>query len=228
MSDEAERAQQASWQRNAAPWARVVRDGGIRSRQETTNDAVLDAITELAPGTVLDVGCGEGWLVRALVEVGIDGRGVDGSGELVALARERGGDRYDCLSYAEVAGRGAELGRFDLVVANFALLGDASTRALVSAVPRLLQEGGHFVLQTVHPGVAAGAGPYTSGWREGSWEGFGDDFRDPPPWYFRTTEDWVALLLGPGLELVALREPVGADARPCSLLLVARSAPGAT
>ena len=52
----------ASWERNAANWTRVVREGLIPSRRAGTDAAILDAIAERAPRRLLDIGCGEGWL----------------------------------------------------------------------------------------------------------------------------------------------------------------------
>ncbi len=77
-------------------------------------------------------------------------------------------------------------------------------------------------MQTLHPLMACGDGPYVDGWRTGSWAGFGDDFSDPAPWYFRTTESWIRLLRDCGFRLVEMREPLHPISRkPISLILVA-------
>src|SRR5438874_1602582 len=60
-----------SWHKNAAPWTAAVRDNQIESRRLVTNQAVVDAIVGRSPRTALDIGCGEGWLVRALAAHGI-------------------------------------------------------------------------------------------------------------------------------------------------------------
>jgi 2-polyprenyl-3-methyl-5-hydroxy-6-metoxy-1,4-benzoquinol methylase len=55
------------------------------------NSAHLDAIIEIAgppPRTVLDVGCGTGTLVRALIGCGYDAYGIDISKDVVIKARE--------------------------------------------------------------------------------------------------------------------------------------------
>ncbi len=54
-----------SWAANAAPWIALLQGKGIASRQ-ITNPAIVNAISRYRPDSVLDVGCGEGWLCRAL------------------------------------------------------------------------------------------------------------------------------------------------------------------
>jgi len=218
-ADHPEDAILRSWKRNAEPWTRAVRDGRIRSRVEVTNAAIRDAVLELAPRTVLDLGCGEGWLVRALVAAGIDARGVDAVEDLVLHAAELGGpDRYRVASFDDIGQRPEDFGPVDVVVANFSLLGERSTADAVGAVPRLLHAGGHFLVQTVHPFTAPP--PVKSGWRSGSWEGFGEEFEDASPWYFRTVADWVVLFSEAGLSLVSFDEPRGPA--PSSLLFHTR------
>lgn len=59
-----------SWHINAAAWVAAIREGVIESRLLVTNKAIIDAAIERSPKTVLDTGCGEGWLVRELTRHG--------------------------------------------------------------------------------------------------------------------------------------------------------------
>ncbi len=217
-----------SWQRNAAPWSNAVREQQIESRRLVTDEAVLDAVLRRMPGTVLDIGCGEGWLARALTARGIRTTGVDAVPALIDAARADSGGTgdYRVATYeAIVAGaldEGEQTQRFDVAVANFSLIGHDAVDGLVRHVTRLLASGGHFIVQTLHPATARGDLPYVDGWRHGSWAGFSADFTDPAPWYFRTLESWVALIAESGLHLRELREPVHpVTGNPASLLLVA-------
>ena len=211
-----------AWSENAEAWTASVRGGHIRSRMEVTNDAIWHAVTRQEPEQVLDLGCGEGWLVRGLVAAGIDVRGVDATPALIERARQADDDdRYTVATYDEIADDPSAFGQFDLVVANFALLGEHSTERAVGALPALLRPGGTFVLQTVHPFMVADQG--ASGWRSGSWEGLGQGFTEAAPWYFRTVANWVVLLTETGMSLVRIEEPRNPRGMPASLLLTARS-----
>ena len=209
-----------SWSDNADAWTRAVRDGAIASRQAGTDAAIVEAVVRGLPprGRVLDVGCGEGWLVRALAAVGADARGVDVSPELVEAARGAGG-RFEVLSYEAAADDPSRLGGpVDAAVFNFALLSDRVTGVLRAAAGRL-DAGGRVLVQTVHPATAAA--PYRDGWREESFGAFGGGFA-PMPWFFRTFGSWVRTLDAAGLRLAEASEPVHPETgAPLSLILAA-------
>jgi 2-polyprenyl-3-methyl-5-hydroxy-6-metoxy-1,4-benzoquinol methylase len=209
-----------SWRKNAAPWTAAVRDNRIESRVRVTNQAIIDAVMGRAPSSVLDIGCGEGWLVRALATRGIRAIGVDVVPDLIDRASRAGGE-FRVASYEDIIDRGFEA-TVDVAVANFSLIGKESVDGLVRRAPSLLTPGGALVVQTLHPLIACGELPYVDGWRAGSWGGFNDDFTDPAPWYFRTLEGWVALITGANLRLVEMREPLHPiTGRPASVIFVA-------
>lgn len=219
---DAEAQIRATWQRNAAPWTAAVRGQHIESRRRITDQAIVDAVTRHAPRRVLDAGCGEGWLTRRLAALGMDVLGVDAEPALIAAAEAHGGGMFQVRSYAEL-GAGAHGETFDAVVCNFALLGRESGEALCQAAPTQLQPGGALIVQTLHPHAVCGDLPYADGWRPGSWDGCGDGFVEPAPWYFRTLESWVRLFDRAGLRVVSLDEPLHPDTgRPASVIITGR------
>lgn len=215
-----------SWRSNADAWTAAVRGGAIESRRLATDRAVVDAVLALQPQRVLDLGCGEGWLVRALTAHGIDCDGVDGSPALIDAARAAGAGRYQVCSYADLSRNPQSLGAdFDVVVTNFALL-DADLGPLLQAVRSLLTADGSLIIQTVHPWAAGG--DYRDGWRLEDFRGFDGQWQ-PMPWFFRTLESWGKLLREAGFALIDLREPRHPHTQmPLSLLLTAEPRPGAS
>ncbi|HEX7028863.1 MAG TPA: class I SAM-dependent methyltransferase [Gammaproteobacteria bacterium] len=209
-----------TWHKNARSWTNAVRKGEIESRRQVTDLAIIDAVLDRSSRTVLDIGCGEGWLARELAARNIKVSGVDAVPELIEAARLAGGGDFRVMTYEDIAAGKLEVS-VDTAVCNFSLLGKESVEGLFNAVPALLSPNGVFIVQTLHPLIACGDLPYEDGWREGSWAGFNEDFTDPAPWYFRTLESWIRLFVDNGFRLREVREPLHPETqKPVSVIFV--------
>lgn len=210
------------WENNALPWTRAVRAGAIASREQVTDRAILEVIEKRTPASVLDLGCGEGWLCRALARPGRRVMGVDATEALIQEARRAGGGEFHTLDYAQIADN-ALRERFDLAVCNFSLLGRDSVETLFMRIPRLLKPAGHFVMQTLHP---ASLEATADGWQTGSWQGCGDGFGKAAPWYFRSLCSWRELFARAGLGIRCEIAPAyPSTGTPASIIFVAASGP---
>ncbi len=209
-----------SWTDNASAWTQVVRDGLIPSRQAGTDAAIVDACMRLAPGPVLDVGCGEGWLVRALGARGIHATGVDVSAPLIEQASALGGGTFAVATYDQIERDPAvAAGPWRGIVCNFALLAEP-VHPLLSALRTRLAPAGTLVIQSVHPWSARGDAPYRSEWRTEAFDAFAVSFPTPMPWFYRTMGAWQEQLALAGLRIVRLDEPLHpSTGSPLSLLL---------
>ena len=141
MSDAFTRFEHRGWQRVAdrydATWA------------SSTRQFVppLLEMAELREGmSVLDVGCGPGYVSAAAAERGALPVGVDFSSEMVSIARQkfpkiefREGDAQD-LRFNDAS--------FDQVLANFALLHLAEPERAFAEASRVLKSGGRFAFTT--------------------------------------------------------------------------------
>ena len=97
-----------SWHKNATPWTAAVREQRIESRKLVTDHAIVDAVMSRRPDSVLDIGCGEGWLVRALAARGVRESSASTSSRRSSSRRARaGGGEFRVASYEEIARRRA-------------------------------------------------------------------------------------------------------------------------
>jgi 2-polyprenyl-3-methyl-5-hydroxy-6-metoxy-1,4-benzoquinol methylase len=218
--EDRERLLERSWTANADAWTDAVRQGRIASRKAGTDAAILDAILNHPRCRVLDLGCGEGWLARAVSPHGYEVTGIDSSDSLVAQADSAGGGRFFKSSYQDLIRDPTEhSGPFGLIVANFSLLGEQIVPLLEALRFRLGPEG-RILIQTLHPFVFGPAEPYESGWRLETFEQMGPAFSAHMPYYFRTFGKWIDDLSAAGLAIVRGCEPLDPRTRrPLSLLL---------
>lgn len=223
--------QRRSWEVNADAWTEAIRGGAVASREAGTNAAVLNAVRACGPASVLDVGCGEGWLAHALARRGTSVVGVDGSEGLIRAASD-GPGRFLVADYRSLADDPTIVpGPFDVVVCNFSLLDEDVVPLLRALRRRLAPTRGRLVVQTLHPWAANGDAPYLDGWRVERFDAFGSAFPAAMPWYFRTLGSWWRTLGEADLEVVRIEEPgvSGGDpsgpGAPLSLLIVARGSP---
>lgn len=200
----------AAWDRSARTYAAAMGGPGdsFRRRFEPFLDRWLPAGTP----DVLDLGCGHGWLTALLAERGARAVGVDGSAELVALARHA----HPALAF-EVADLTAGLprtlpGPFDVVVSHMVLMDLPVLDRLLADVAARLTDDGVLVATILHPAFFRQQPVYddvrhrrVTGYLEHEewWiEGFGGHrhYHRPLAWY-------VQRLAAAGLVLLDLDEP---------------------
>jgi SAM-dependent methyltransferase len=107
---------------------------------------LLEAAGVSGKMSILDVGCGPGYVSAAATERGVNAIGLDFSEEMIGIAKEkfpqvefRQGDAQN-LPFANRT--------FDRVVANFALLHLADPERAMSEAARVLKAGGRFAFTT--------------------------------------------------------------------------------
>lgn len=209
-----------SWKKNVSPWVTAIQDRQIESRRVVTDKAIIEAISSIPGDKVLDIGCGEGWLVRELSALGLSVTGIDAIDGLVNKAKELGDGSYKVLEYEQMSAR--TIGeKYDIATCNFSLLGKESVEHIFNVTPSILSDDGYFIIQTLHPNISCGDLPYIDGWREGSWTGFSNEFSDPAPWYFRTIESWFNLFHNSEFKLNQISEPTNLKTgKAASLIMV--------
>jgi len=206
-----------SWSKNIAPWIRAINNNEIESRVGVTNRAILKEVINRKPKNVLDIGCGEGWLVHLLTEKGINALGIDATDQFISYAKKYRKGKYKLLSYEQLE-EGLNEQLFDLIICNFSLIGKNSVNKVFKSISSLLNKEGSFIIQTLHPLLVSD--DYVDGWREGSWQGFNKEFIDPAPWYFRTLSSWSSLFNANQLQLSSIYEPIDNNNNLASIIFV--------
>ena len=204
-------------------WADAVREAAIASRGAGTDQAIVDAIAHVRPASVIDIGCGEGWLTRRIRrEFACEAMGIDASATLIGHAREADpAGHYAVLGYHQLADLPARMtGPFDSAVCNFSLL-DEDVNSTLIAICDLLTDSGVLIIQTLHPWVSATNRAYQDGWTEETFASLSSSGWAPMPWYFRTLESWVRQVDAAGMVLQSIHEPIdSSSAHPMSMILV--------
>lgn len=178
-----------AWQQNGPQWIRLIEEELIPSRTAVTNDAIIRQVLHAQPKRLLDMGCGEGWLCRALSAHGIACTGVDGVESLISYAKEKGQASYVLASYAALIRGDMHLnGTFDVILFNYSLFGQAQTVNILRAVKAYLPEQGRILIQTIHPQNPLFARKQAQ-WIEEDWIHFEKQCQ-AYQWFFRDEAAW--------------------------------------
>ncbi len=210
-----------SWNINAAAWSQILEQQGIASRK-FTNPAIIEARTNYAPSKVLDLGCGEGWLTRALSHEKNKVIGVDATETLLETARKKGSQMYYKITYKDII-EGVKIPEapFDAVVLNFCLYQKNEVPNLLIALQRSLSDPGLIFIQTLHPSyLLINELPYEDQWIEDSWKGLNGNFVQPHSWYARTLGNWINTFRDCRYELIKLKEVINNNKIPVSIIFI--------
>lgn len=141
MNDDFTEFEHQGWERVAEKY-----DSTWSSSTRQFIPPLLDAANVSAEMSVLDVGCGPGYVSAAAAERGASSTGLDFSKEMVAIASRmfpkiefREGDAQN-LPFKDAT--------FDRVVANFSLLHLARPERAMAEANRVLKPGGRFAFTT--------------------------------------------------------------------------------
>jgi SAM-dependent methyltransferase len=138
---------------NAEFWIEIIRNHRDKYREGLTDAAVLGAIGDPEGLTVLDAGCGEGYLSRKLASRGAVVTGIDSSAELIkaALTHEYASKLPVSFDVGSVDSLPYEAESFDLVLCNH-LMNDLQDPAqALREFSRVLRGRGRVVILMLHP-----------------------------------------------------------------------------
>lgn len=208
--------QEDFWNSNAQNWLDALTQGAIPSRK-CTDDAIRCILGEAT--SLLDVGCGEGWLARSLPQTRY--LGIDGSAELIRLARSQSPQNsraeFEQVSYDNIIrGQWAPDWNFQKIVFNFSLLED-NVAEVLQAAGGWLDNDGELIIQTIHPCFKLD--PYQEQWHEETFSKTGIVYRGKMFWHAKTMQGWFMQFHAAGLVTTREFEP-SIDGAPVSVIFV--------
>lgn len=209
-----------SWERNADEWIKAIDNKAIASRK-VTNTAIVERLMGLAANSVVDIGCGEGWLTRKITAMGKKAVGTDATAALLKNAEQKGPESYYRMEYDDIAkGEKIPEGPFDAAVFNFSIYQKENLSTLLHSTKQNLTKDGTIIIQTLHPLFLLNTGlEYKSQMVSDSWKGLPGNFVDGHEWYARTFSNWVKVITAAELDIQSISEPSNAEKQPVSLIL---------
>jgi len=158
------------WEEHASWWIEGFTEG---ADPEYEDQIIPLAVAEqCGAGRVLDLGCGDGQIARALASSGVSVVGVDPTTNQIDVAAERAGGPV--FAQAGAAVLPFSDGAFDGVIACLVFEHIDDVDAAIGEVARVLRPGGRFTFMLNHPLLQTPG----SGWID-------DHMVDPPEQYWR-------------------------------------------
>lgn len=178
--------------------------------------AFLDELGLVDGLSIVDLGCGDASLGRALLDAGCRRYlGVDGSANMVQAANANLGDGAGEIRRADIEDFTAPPASFDVVVSRLALHYVDDIEPVLRACHDCLTPVGRIVFTVTHPVVTSHDARSTTNELRADW--VVDRYFDRGPreqhwlggtvtWHHRTIEDYVRALTTAGFHITALRE----------------------
>jgi SAM-dependent methyltransferase len=148
------------WEESAPAWIEAQGERGDFSRQWVLDAPMLERVRAARPGSLLDLGCGEGRFCRLLQNDVEEITGLDPTPTLIARATELGGGLF-VLGRAEALPFGDA--SFDMIVSYLSLLDIEGIEAALDEVKRVIRPGGRFLVANL-TGFATAADIKGGGW----------------------------------------------------------------
>ena len=206
------------WNRVADDWDIQVGDDGDSNRILNSDPVLWQFAGDVSGRTVLDAGCGTGYLSRKLHEHGARVIGVDFSKDMIRIARSKlASIDYRVDSCSEL--KTVEDESVDLIVANYVLMDTPDLAGTMRAFFRVLRPGGNVVAVFSHPCFPAGRatvaddGGTTYQWSfpyfqkqkcvDPPWGHFTSEFI----WFHRPLSDYWKAFVEAGFQVVDFEEP---------------------
>ena len=197
------------WNDNSDEWIKLMNEDIIPSRK-VTDRAIEETILQHDFDKICDIGCGEGWLVRRLRELGRAANGVDAARRLIVRAKAFDEGSCAVQTFQQIShGELLAFGPYDAAVLNLCIYEQESTANLLSEVVSQLQGSRLLFIQSLHPlSISKFRKPYQDQWMDDTWKGLDGNFTSTHSWYYRTFSGWTKLFNDVSLKVLHAAEPL--------------------
>jgi ubiquinone/menaquinone biosynthesis C-methylase UbiE len=192
----------AHWGRRAAHFDEDFGHSIRTSADRAAWDRILDLVIPAGARSVLDVGCGTGFLGFELAARGRKVVGIDFAPAMIAEARRKAGERGIAVTFEEGDAERLRFDRasFDLVISRHLLWTLPHPEAAIDEWVRVLRPGGRLVVIDSQPAAAGGLPPRENARTSEEYAAIADRL---PFLAGRSREEIVGVLKGHGLVNVA-------------------------
>lgn len=207
------------WKTNARFWIKIISEKLDPFRLELTNAAVLEHFKGKKSLTVLDAGCGEGYLCRALAKMGHKAYGIDFNEALIEAAKNQENKNPQGIRYSlgDLKKLPYPNSFFDAILANHAVNELDDPKKAFQEFRRVLKPKGRAVMLFLHPCFDLNPGDLKNNFVSRYFQKIKvtrecfivSGIRSPSSYFYLhlPLSQWIKLLTNAGFLIEAIKEP---------------------
>lgn len=143
------------WSKNADFWIKIIREKLDPYREALTNKAILDLIKKEKNSTILDAGCGEGYLCRLVAKIDKSNQifGIDIAPKLIKSAESLEKESPLGIKYSVQDFRKTNFpsSSFNIILSHQTIHEIPNPEKAIKEFSRILKSGGRLILLFLHP-----------------------------------------------------------------------------
>lgn len=139
------------WQKIAEIYNKNVGEKGDIRHEMIINPIVFNFLGNLKEKTVLDAGCGNGYLSRRMAKTAKKVVGIDLTEKLIASAKNRQNPQNTKFYVCDLEKLSFPENTFDVVLCNMVLMDVEKLQTVIKELSRVLKVRGKIIISSIHP-----------------------------------------------------------------------------
>lgn len=202
----------------ADEWEEKIGDNGDEFHKKLINPEIFNFLKNSCEGVkkILDVGCGNGYMVKLLRDEGYDAYGMDISRNMINNAKKRVPEEYLRVDDVQKINP-LEYPKFDCIIMSMVLDQVPDIDKAINNVYQLLDEGGYLIVILPHPSFYLYYGNFVENVsidkynNEGRLNVILSGISRPLPYHHRKLETYLNCFISHNFEIIKISEPVLPD-----------------